>query len=141
MKAENGKKQINILTSEQKDILATYQAGKAFITKEKVSLFNNGILQEDLIYPSRTQLQNQIKKYLAGSIALEVIKNESYVVFKDELNEAYKIAQEMVESYKIESSQDVVIGQIKDELKTQIIQNIEEVKHLKDILLKDEVVF
>lgn len=140
-KIQYGKKQINILTSEQKDILATYQAGKAFITKEKVSLFNNGILQEDLIYPSRTQLQNQIKKYLAGSIALEVIKNESYVVFKDELNEAYKIAQEMVESYKIESSQDVVIGQIKDELKTQIIQNIEEVKHLKDILLKDEVVF
>ncbi len=140
-KVQYGKKQIHILNENQKDILATYQAGKAFITKTKVNLFENGIFQEDLIYPSKTQLENQIKKYLSGSIALEVIKNESYVVFEDELSQAYKIADDMVEIYKMELSRDTIIQKAKDELKTQIIKDIDEVKSIRDILLKDEVVF
>ena len=140
-KIQFGKKQISILNEEQKDILATYQAGKAFITQSKVNLFDNGIAQEDLIYPSKTQLENQIKSYLSGSIALEVIKKENFVVFEDELNQAYQIANKMVETYKMENSQDTIISNAKDDLKIHIIQNIDEVIKLKDILLKDEVVF
>ncbi|MEA2019007.1 MAG: AAA family ATPase [Campylobacterota bacterium] len=139
-KIQYGKKQIHILNIDQKNILATYQAGKAFVTKEKVNLFENGVFEENLIYPSKTQLENQIKKYLAGSIALEVIKNESYVVFEDEINQAYSIAIRMVEVYKMEQSKDVIIQKLKDELKTLIIQNIDEVKNIKEILLKDEVI-
>ena len=140
-KIQYGKKQIRFLNTEQKDILATYQAGKAFITKEKVNLFENGIVQEDLIYPSLTQLQNQIQKYLAGSITLEIIKGESYVVFEDEIKEAYNIAHNIVDVYKMKSSQEEVIQKAKDNLKDEIFTNIEEVKILKEKLLKDEVVF
>jgi len=140
-KIQHGKKQIHLLNEEQKDILATYQAGKAFITKSKVNLFENGIVQEDLIYPSLTQLQNQIKKYLAGSIALEVIKGESYIVFEDEIKEAYKIAHNLVDVYKMKTSQESVIQKAKDDLKDEISANIEVVKELKEKLLKDEVVF
>lgn len=139
-KIQYGKKQINLLSAEQKDILATYQAGKAFVTKEKINLFNNGNLEDDLIYPSKTQLENQIKKYLSGSVALEVVKNESYVVFEEELNEAYKIANKMVENYKMETSQENIIVKIKEQLKTEISQNITEVEKLKTLLLKDECV-
>ena len=139
-KIQYGKKQIHILNTDQRNILATYQAGKAFVTKEKVNLFENGVFEENLIYPSKTQLENQIKKYLAGSIALEVIKHESYVVFEEEINQAYKIAQDMVEVYKMEQSKDALIQKLKDELKTLIIQNIDEVKRIKEILLKDEVI-
>ena len=139
-KIQYGKKQIHILNTNQKNILATYQAGKAFVTKEKVSLFENGVFEENLIYPSKTQLENQIKKYLAGSIALEVIKNESFVVFEEEINQAYKIAQDMVEVYKMEQSKDLLIQKLRDELKTIIIQNVDEVKNIKEILLKDEVI-
>ncbi|MCD4759179.1 MAG: AAA family ATPase [Arcobacteraceae bacterium] len=140
-KIQHGKKQIHILNEEQKDILATYQAGKAFITKAKVNLFENGIVQEDLIYPSLTQLQNQIKKYLAGSIALEIIKGESYIVFEDEIKEAYKIAHNLVDVYKMKSSQEGVIQKAKDDLKDELSANIEVVKELKRKLLKDEIVF
>jgi len=140
-KIQFGKKQITILSSEQKDILATYQAGKAFITKSKVNLFDNAIATENLIYPSKTQLKNLIKKYLSGSIALEVIKNESYIVFEDELEEAYTIAHKMVDNYKMSQSVENLIQTIKDDLKTEIISNIEELKRIKEILLKDEVVF
>lgn len=140
-KIQHGKKQINLLSTEQKDILATYQAGKAFITKEKINLFNNGNLEDDLIYPSKTQLENQIKKYLAGTVTLEVIKNESYVVFEEELNMAYKIANKMVENYKMESSYENIIVKIKEQLKADISQNIGEIEKLKSLLLKDECVF
>lgn len=140
-KIQHGKKQIQLLNEEQKDILATYQAGKAFITKRKVNLFENGIVQEDLIYPSLTQLENQIKKYLAGSITLEVIKGESYIVFEDEIKEAYKIAHNIVEVYKMKTSQESVLEKVKDNLKGEISTNIDEVKKLKEKLLKDEVVF
>jgi len=138
-KIQYGKKQITILNEEQKDILATYQAGKALITKEKVSLFDNGILEEDLIYPSKTQLENQIKKYLAGSIALEVLKNESYIVFEDELKQAYKIANKMVETYKMETSQDTIIQKAKDSLKSDFLQSLEELRRLKVLMLRNEV--
>ncbi len=140
-KIQHGKKQIHLLNDEQKDILATYQAGKAYITKGKVNLFETGIVQEDLIYPSLTQLQNQIKKYLSGSVALEVIKGESYIVFEDEIKEAYKIAHNLVEVYKMKSSQESVIQKAKDDLKDEISTNIGAVLALKEKLLKDEVVF
>ena len=140
-KIQFGKKQIKILSEEQKDILATYQAGKAYITQAKVNLFDDGISTEDLIYPSKTQLKYLIKKYLSGSIALEVIKNETYVVFENEIKEAYSIADKMVEQYKMAQSIETLIQNIKDELKTEIISNLNEVKSIRDILLKDEVVF
>jgi len=140
-KIQFGKKQITLLSAEKKEILATYQAGKAYITKAKVNLLDDGIVMEDLIYPSKTQLKNLIKKYLAGSIALEVVKNESYVVFEEELKEAYVMATKMVNDYKMASNVDTLIQVIKDDLKTDIISNIEEVKKLRDILIKDEVVF
>lgn len=141
LKIQFGKKQIKILSEEQKEILATYQAGKAYITKSKVNLFDDGISTEDLIYPSKTQLKDMIKKYLSGSIALEVIKNETYVVFENEIKESYSIAHKMVDEYKMEQSVDTLIQNIKDELKTEIISNLNEVEKIRDILLKDEVVF
>ena len=139
-KIQYGKKQFNLLSEIQKDILATYQAGKAFVSQSKVCLFDCEINNDDLIYPSKTQLEDKIKRYLAGSVALEVIKNESYVVSEEELKEAYKIAEKMVEDYKMEDSVDKIIINIKSQLKTNISDNIDAVNDIKQKLLKDEVV-
>ncbi|MEA3498110.1 MAG: AAA family ATPase, partial [Campylobacterota bacterium] len=115
-KIQFGKKQITVLSSEQKDILATYQAGKAFITQSKINLFEVGVVEQDLIYPSKTELENRIKKYLSGTVTLEVIKNESYVVFEEEIEKAYKIADDMCGKYKIEKDSELLIVKLKDEL-------------------------
>ena len=139
-KIQFGKKQIKILTDKQKDILATYQAGKAFITKSKVNLLDSGVSQEDLIYPSKTKLENQIKKYLCGTVTLEVIKGEPYVVFEEELDKAYKLADKMVNIYKMENDSNSIISRIKDDLKSEILVNIKDIEKIKSILLKDEVV-
>lgn len=140
-KIQFGKKQITLLSDEEKDILATYQAGKAFLTQSKTNLFDSGISKKDLIYPSKTELKEIIKKYLVGTITLEVIKHESYVVFEEEIKEAYKIAQQMVEEYKMVPSVENLIHDIKDDLKKVVTSNLEDIQSLKETLLKDEVVF
>ena len=140
-KIQHGKKQVRFLSEEQKDILATYQAGKAYTTKEQVKLFETGIIQKDLVYPSKSELLNEIKKYLSGSVALEIIKDETYVVFEEELKEAYNIATKMVNDYKMESDVESIIKRIKSELRLEFDENIDEVEDLKEKLLKEEVVF
>ena len=139
-KIQYGKKEVVLLNDEQKQILAIYQAGKAFITKTKVNLFDEGIKIEDIIYPSKTELENTIKGYLAGGIALEVINNETYVVFEKEIKDAYDTAEKIVEQYKMDISVPVLIQRLKDQLKSEILSNLDEINRIKDILLKDEVV-
>jgi ATP-dependent metalloprotease FtsH len=137
-KIQYGKKQIKFLDDNQKQILATYQAGKAFITQKKVTLFQEGVQLDESIYPSKTQLQEQIKAYLSGSVTLEVLKGESYAIFEQDTQQAYTIAKQMQEKYKMILSVDALIDQLKGELKTQIKNNIEQIDSLKNALLKDE---
>lgn len=140
-KIQFGKKQFNLLSDAQKDILATYQAGKAFISRSKVCLFDCEIpVNDEIVYPSKTQLEDKIKKLLAGSITLEVIKGEPFVVSEEEIKEAYETARKMVEDYKMDDSVDKIIINIKSQLKTLITNNIDEIEVLKDKLSKDEVV-
>jgi ATP-dependent metalloprotease FtsH len=141
-KLQYGKKQIKILNEEQKDILATYQASKAFIIQKRVKLLEEGIVFDDLIYPSKTQLQNQILALLAGSVGVLVIKNDEHIVFDTEIDEAYKIANLITNKYRL-STQTIeqLILEIKGQLTQTISSNKDEILLLKDKLLKDEFVF
>jgi len=141
-KIQFGKKQINILNDEQKDILATYQATKAFATRKKVMLFDEGVVFDDLIYPSKIQLQQQIFALLAGSVGVSILKHNEHIVFESEVNQAYKIADDIVNRYKLSTStQESIIQETKLLLSQMINQNKDEILNLKEQLLKDEVVF
>ncbi len=134
-----GKKQHYFLNEQEKEILATYQASKAYISKQKVALFDEGINAEDTIYPSKTQLENIIANNLSGSVGLEVILKEPYVVFESELKEAKKIASQVVERYDMATSETLLLQTIKSKLQEKIATNKDEVLKIKDKLLKDEV--
>ena len=138
-KVQYGKHELNIMCYEEKEVLATYQAAKAYFTKQKVALFDEGIISDDCLYPSKSKLIEQIKFNLAGSIALEVIKKEQYVVFKSELNEAYNIASSMKDDYKMVRDANELIVNIKEELHKEISANIQDILALKQILIKDEI--
>lgn len=141
-KIQFGKKQINILNDEQKDILATYQATKAFATRKKVMLFDEGVVFDDLIYPSKIQLEQQIFALLAGSVGVSILKHNEHIVFESEVNQAYKIADDIVNRYKLSTStQESIIQETKLLLSQMINQNKDEILNLKEQLLKDEVVF
>jgi ATP-dependent metalloprotease FtsH len=139
-KVQYGKKQLNIMCVEQKEILALYQASKAFIGKIKVALFDEGILDDECLYPSKTQIENKIKIYLAGSVGLEVIKKESYAVFESELKKAKELANEMVEKYNMGKSTSEILDRLKNELQNELLENKEEVLKLQEIMLKDEII-
>ncbi len=141
-KIQFGKKQIVILNDEQKDILATYQAAKAFATRKKVALHDEGISFEDLVYPSKIQLQQQIFALLSGSIGVSILKKSEHLVYESEINRAYKIANDIVTRYKLSTStQESIIQETKLLLSQMINQNKDEILKLKEQLLKDEVVF
>ncbi|MEA2050262.1 MAG: AAA family ATPase [Campylobacterota bacterium] len=139
-KIEFGTKQLSLLNNKEKEILAIYQAGKAFFTKSKVSLFDSGVSNKELAYPSKSELEKKIKNYLSGSVTLEVLKNESYAIFPEEISEAYKIADDMVSIYKMDTSSEIIINRVRTSLITDINLNNEEIIRLKELLLKDEVV-
>jgi len=139
-KVQYGKKQLNILTDSQKDILATYQASKAFILQKKVSLFDDGVSEEDASYLSKSELLRSIKTNLAGSVGVELFKNEPYAVFPNELQKAKKIANEMVTLYDMGKNSEDIIDTMKKELVEELKENITEIQKLKEIMLKDEVI-
>jgi ATP-dependent metalloprotease FtsH len=137
-KVQYGKQELNILCHEEKDTLATYQATKAFITKQKVSLFDEGIVSDDCLYPSKSKLILNIKHNLAGSIGLEVIKKEQYIVFESEIKKAYGIASMMKNDYKMVRDDKELIVTIKEELYKTIEDNLQEILNMKQTLIKEE---
>ncbi|MBI3873511.1 MAG: AAA family ATPase, partial [Arcobacter sp.] len=139
-KVQYGKKQINILCDAQKDVLATYQASKAFVIQKKVSLFDDGISDEICEYPSKSELLQKIKSNLAGSVGVEIFKNEQYLVFPNELQKAKGIANDMVLKYDMGSESSEILTYIKQELYDELKENKVEIIRLKEMMLKDEVI-
>ena len=139
-KIQFGKKQVHILSDDEKNILATYQATKAFATRTKVGLFDEGIVSDDLKYPSKVQLQRQIFANLAGSVGVSMLLGEEYIVFESEINEAYKIAHDMVERYRLVQDEEKVIQETKMLLNQMISAQKDEILKLKETMIKDEVV-
>jgi len=139
-KLEFGKKQIKILDNKQKEILAIYQVSKAFISKSKISLLDESVVKLNSIYPSYKQLCENIKRYLAGFVGLEVVKKEKFAINSEDLNSAYKLANTIVNEYKMANNIDELILKIKDELRIELSSNVDEIVRLKDIMLKNEVI-
>ena len=139
-KIQFGKKQLNILDDEQKNILATYQASKAFISKVQVQLLDEGLNKPIFIYPSKSQLKSQIANNLAGSMGVEILLKEPYAVFESELKEAKRLANLMVDRYDMGHCSDEILNDIKSKLKITIEKNKEHILNLKTTLLKDEIV-
>ncbi|QKF66958.1 integral membrane ATP-dependent zinc metallopeptidase [Arcobacter venerupis] len=139
-KLEFGKKQIKILDDRQKEILAIYQASKAFISKTKVALFDESVQKLNSTYPSYYELCENIKRDLAGFIGLEVIEKEKYAINSEDLERASKLANDIVNRYKMVNSVDELLTNIKNELRSELSQNVNEINRLKQIMLKNEVI-
>lgn len=139
-KLEFGKKQIKILDDKQKEILAIYQASKAFISKTKVALFDESVQKLNSTYPSFQELCENIRRDLAGFIGVEVIKKEKYAINHEDLESAYKTANEIVNKFKMSNSVDELLTNIKNGLRSELSQNVNEINRLKEIMLKNEVI-
>ena len=139
-KLEFGKKENKILDEEQKEILAIYQASKAFIAKRKISLLDEGISKCEIAYPSKSQLIKLLKEYLAGSIGIDIIKHEQYVVSVKDLKDADELSLKMTNDYKMAGSVDDLLNEVKISLRNELYKNIDKLNELKDIMIKNEVI-
>ena len=139
-KLEFGKKQIKILDEKQKEILAIYQASKAFISKTRVALFDESVQKLNSTYPSYQELVENIKRDLAGFIGVEIIKKEKYAVNYVDLENASKTAHDVVNRYKMANSVDELLTNVKNDLRTELSQNADQINRLKEIMLKNEVI-
>ena len=139
-KLEFGKKQIKILDEKQKEILAIYQASKAFISKTRVALFDESVQKLNSTYPSYQELVENIKRDLAGFIGVEIIKKEKYAVNYVDLENASKTAHDVVNKYKMANSVDELLTNVKNDLRTELSQNADQINRLKEIMLKNEVI-
>ena len=139
-KVEFGKKEQKLLNSAQKEILAIYQASKAFISQEGLSLFEEGIKKENDIYPSKSKLLQNIKKYLSGSVGIEVVKHEMYAINSEDLKHANDLANDIVVKYNMSNNTEELILGIKNELRSELSRNSDEILRLKDLMLENEII-
>ncbi|XPV70496.1 MAG: AAA family ATPase [Halarcobacter sp.] len=139
-KLEFGKKQALLLDDSQKEILSIYQASKAYVTKSKVRLFDEGVNTIDSIYPSYEELLENIKRYLSGSIGVEVVKKQKYAINSQDLNKAYELANKIVQEYKMGKDSAELIEKLSNELRTNLSNKDTEIRRLKEIMIKNEVI-
>ncbi len=137
-KLEFGKKETLLLDESQKEILAIYQASKAYVTKKKVRLFDEGVDTINSIYPSYEELLENIKRYLSGSIGVEVIKKQKYAINSQDINKAYELALKIVDEYKMAKDIDELIENISNQLRTDLSNKADEINRLKEIMIKNE---
>ncbi len=137
-KLEFGKKETLLLDESQKEILAIYQASKAYVTKKKVRLFDEGVDTIKSVYPSYEELLENIKRYLSGSIGVEVIKKQKYAINSQDINKAYELALKIVDEYKMAKDIDELIENISNQLRTDLSNKADEINRLKEIMIKNE---
>ncbi len=139
-KIEFGKKDTLILDDEQKEILAIYQASKAYISKSKVSFFDEATKQINKTFPSYEELKENIRRYLAGSVGVEVIKKEKFAINSEDLNKAHNLATQVVDKYKMAPNTEVLLSEISNSLRSELSHHRKEINRLKEIILKNEVI-
>jgi len=139
-KVKFGKKEKKVLNSEQKELLAIYQASKAFISRQPTSLFDEGVKNDDDIFPSKTKLIHNIKSYLSGSIGVEIIKKEPYAINSDDLTQASILAEDIVTKYKMSNDKNHLLHNIKNELINELSKHSTEIQTLKNIMLENETI-
>ncbi|PAF51640.1 hypothetical protein BKH44_05355 [Helicobacter sp. 13S00477-4] len=100
-----GKRKIRSFDEKEKNILSVYQAAKAIsaywldIEFDKVTLMGDFILDVDKEVLSKSELNNKIKVYLSGAIALDIIFKEKYTHCVEDIKKATNIAKAMCEEY------------------------------------------
>lgn len=139
-KLEFGKKQQKILDIEQKEILAIYQTCKAYISRSKVKLLDDGVPRINKVFLSYGEMLENIKRELAGTVGLELIKNEKYSIGEDAIKRAYEIASLMIQDYKMAQNIEEIIKSAQDSLKDELMRNIDNIARLKELMLKNEVI-
>lgn len=122
-------------SDKEREILAYYQAAKAFsaysleVPFEKATLMSDGLKSIDKEFLSKNEIEAKIKIHLSGIAALELLYQERYSHALRDLKTAKILAKEMVESYGMG---EYLLGREEDVLKI-----LEECKNERFVFFKN----
>ncbi len=86
-----------------------------------MALFDESVEKLNTTYPSYHELIENIRRDLAGFIGVEVIKKEKYAINHKDLENADKIANEIVNKYKMATSVEELLNNVKNDLRAEFI--------------------
>ncbi|WP_139453039.1 AAA family ATPase [Campylobacter armoricus] len=136
-----GKKKIFSLNDNERKIQSTYQAAKALcafyfdIKFEKITLIEDRFKEYENTIKSRSELLNKIKVFLAGSIAMELIFNESYTNAQSDLIKVKEILAFMENFGMLNEG---LLQDQKQEVKEFLEMMKDKITKLASILLENE---
>jgi cell division protease FtsH len=142
-----GKKSKLSLSIQEKQILATYQVSKAIgsilkeVSFEKVELLNFVFNHSDKQIQSKTELIKKVQIYLAGSVGLELIYQDSFSCAKDDIKSAQKVCDKIVNDYFMENDFNAkeLLTQQRVIIKKEILPYIEKITDISKQLCQKEV--
>ncbi|MCV3337246.1 AAA family ATPase [Campylobacter sp. RKI_CA19_01121] len=136
-----GKKKIFSLSDKERKIQATYQAAKALcafyfdVKFEKITLIEDRFKEYENTIKSKSELLNKIKVFLAGSVAMELIFNESYTNAQSDL---LKVKELLTFMETFAMANESLLQEQKQEVKEFLELMKEKVVRLASILLENE---
>lgn len=147
-KVQYGKKQPLPLSSEEKAILAYYQAAKAVCAKalgltfEKISLFENSFLPDDNTLEHDETARNKIAAQIGGIIAYDLTYGLRYNNIKEDLDRTSAMIRTYRKQYDLEGTLEdsALLESAKDLTAKTIKQKKAAIEALQSQLIDNEVV-
>ncbi len=147
-----GKKKLRILSKEQKEQRVTYQSGKVLVATYFDLAFEKLLLSNERLTPPgqnepllQSELEKHIKTLLAGIVLCDMRYGEHPSSAKADLDEAKKIAQEMVIEYGMgsvlvadERECSDLIERLYSETETLLESFGDAIEKVRDLLAKNE---
>ena len=105
-----GKRRVLSFTEKEREIQAVYQAAKAVIATwldlefSKIGIVHTQIVNQEHEILSQSKLNNQIKFYLAGSIATRLHYNEQFSNASADIQKAKALAHKVIYEYAMSNS-------------------------------------
>lgn len=69
-----------------------------------------------------------------------MVKKQKYAINSQDLNKAYELANKIVQEYKMGKDSAELIEKLSNELRTNLSNKDTEIRRLKEIMIKNEVI-
>ena len=143
-----GKKRVAILSKQEREIEADYQAAKATVATwlgfdfMKVHLSQPFTLSSDRLLLSKSDLLNSAKVYMAGIVYLSQKYNESFNIAIDDRKVVLDITKNIISNYSMleSTNQSSLVKEIQEEVNSLLVTLVVVIKRISQELNSKEVV-
>ncbi len=144
-----GKQKIHLLSNQEREIEACYQAAKAVVATwlgvefEKISISNTHFISQEKQIVSSTEILNKIKVYMSGAVTTKYLYADIFTNASIDLKEAQRLIEQSIHDHIISIEHGSTITQIFEKMQNETASIVKNTKHIiqkvQEQLLKEEV--